>query len=243
MKIEICENYEEMSRRAAEIFQKEIKENPKCVLGLATGSTPVGMYEKLCTMGLDFSGVKTVNLDEYYPISPENENSYRYFMNENLFSKVNIDKKNTHVPNGAAKNPDKECRKYDEMIENLGGIDLQVLGIGANGHIGFNEPGAELVAKTHVTALTESTIKANARFFDDISSVPTHALTMGIITLRSTSFSFFPRKKPIKGFNFLCAPKLYKNFLISLWNSTTSPMAPTLTALSRMLPKRRISST
>ena len=183
MKIEICENYEEMSRRAAEIFQKEIKENPKCVLGLATGSTPVGMYEKLCAMGLDFSGVKTVNLDEYYPISPENENSYRYFMNENLFSKVNIDKKNTHVPNGAAKNPDEECEKYDEMIENLGGIDLQVLGIGANGHIGFNEPGAELVAKTHVTALTESTIKANARFFDDISSVPTHALTMGMASI------------------------------------------------------------
>lgn len=185
MKFIICENYDEMSAKAADIFIKEITEKPNCVLGLATGSTPVGMYEKIVRADLDFSRVTTVNLDEYYPITPENENSYRYFMNKNLFDKVNIDKKNTHVPNGTAKDAEKECESYDAMINQLGGIDLQVLGIGQNGHIGFNEPSDALVAGTHVTELSESTIEANSRFFENESDVPRHALTMGMASIFS----------------------------------------------------------
>lgn len=183
MKFEICENYDEMSLRAAAVFAEEIKKRPDCVLGLATGSTPVGMYEKLSSMGLDFSKVKTVNLDEYYPISPKNENSYRFFMNENLFSKVNINMDNTHVPNGLADDADEECKKYDEMIDRLGGIDLQVLGIGENGHIGFNEPGTSLVSKTHVTELSDDTVRVNSRFFENEQMVPRKALTMGMTSI------------------------------------------------------------
>ncbi|MBR7082585.1 MAG: glucosamine-6-phosphate deaminase [Clostridia bacterium] len=185
MKFIVCENYDEMSARAAEIFIKEITEKPDCVLGLATGSTPIGMYEKLAAANLDFSRVTTVNLDEYYPILPENENSYRYFMNKNLFDKVNIDKNNTHVPSGTAKDAEEECRNYDKIIEKLGGIDLQVLGIGQNGHIGFNEPSDVLVAGTHVTELSESTIEANSRFFVSESDVPRQALTMGMASIFS----------------------------------------------------------
>ena len=183
MKFIVCENYDEMSAKAAEFIKKEIENDPRCVLGLATGSTPVGMYEKLAGMGLDFSGVTTVNLDEYYPISPENKESYRFFMNSNLFDKVNIDKKNTHVPCGTAADPDAECKRYDAMIRDLGGIDLQVLGIGENGHIGFNEPSDALIADTHVTSLSESTIKANSRFFESESDVPKRALTMGMASI------------------------------------------------------------
>ena len=185
MKFIVCENYDEMSARAADIFIKEITENPRCVLGLATGSTPIGMYEKLAAANLDFSRVTTVNLDEYYPILPENENSYRYFMNKNLFDKVNIDKNNTHVPSGTAKDAEEECLNYDKIIEKLGGIDLQMLGIGQNGHIGFNEPSDALVSGTHLTDLTESTIEANSRFFENESDVPRHALTMGMASIFS----------------------------------------------------------
>ena len=185
MKFEICKDYSEMSKRAADVFADVIRSKPDAVLGLATGSTPEGMYAELSAMGLDFSDIKTVNLDEYYPISPENENSYRYFMNKHLFSNVNVKIENTYVPNGSAADPDLECEEYDAMIERLGGIDLQVLGIGPNGHIGFNEPGDVLFSNTHVTSLTESTIKANSRFFDDISEVPTKALTMGMSSILS----------------------------------------------------------
>ena len=183
MRFIVCENYDEMSAKAADIFIEEITENPRCVLGLATGSSPVGMYEKIAEANLDFSGVTTVNLDEYYPIPPENEKSYRYFMDKNLFDKVNIDKKNTHVPNGQAPNPKAECQRYDALIKELGGIDLQVLGIGKNGHIGFNEPADELVAGTHLTALKKSTIEANSRFFEREKDVPKHALTMGMASI------------------------------------------------------------
>ena len=183
MKFIVCENYDEMSAKAAEFIKKEIENDPHCVLGLATGSSPVGMYEKLAGMCLDFSSVTTVNLDEYYPISPENENSYRYFMNKNLFDRVNIKKENTHGPDGTAPDPDAECARYDALIRALGGIDLQVLGIGKNGHIGFNEPSDSLVADTHVTALSESTIKANSRFFASESDVPKRALTMGMASI------------------------------------------------------------
>ena len=189
MELIICENYEKMSARAAAIVADVIKGNPACVLGLATGSTPVGMYRKLIEMNktgeIDFSQVTTVNLDEYYPISPDNDQSYRYFMNVNLFDHVNIDKSRTFVPDGTATDPDEACAAYETLVKQVGPADIQVLGIGQNGHIGFNEPAAALEPATHVTDLTESTIKANARFFASEADVPTKALTMGIGTILS----------------------------------------------------------
>ena len=187
MRVIVCENYDEMSREAAKIIESIVTLKPNCVLGLATGSTPVGMYKILsekCKAGeLDFSSVKSYNLDEYYPISPDNDQSYRYFMNENLFNHINIDKSNTFVPNGQATDIEKECKEYDEMISKMGGADIQVLGIGNNGHIAFNEPDAELVAGTHVTGLTQSTIEVNSRFFASIDDVPTKAVTMGMASI------------------------------------------------------------
>lgn len=187
MRVIVCENYDEMSKEAAKLMEGLITLNPTCVLGLATGSTPVGMYKILsekCKNGeLDFSTVKSYNLDEYYPISPDNDQSYRYFMNDNLFNHINIDKANTFVPDGQAKDIEKACKEYDEMIDKMGGADIQVLGIGNNGHIAFNEPDEELVAGTHVTGLTESTIQANSRFFASIDDVPTQAVTMGMASI------------------------------------------------------------
>ena len=187
MKLIICKNYEEMSAAAAEIVAEAMKANPACVLGLATGSTPVGMYQRLIDMNkageIDFANVTTVNLDEYYPISPENDQSYRYFMNENLFNHVNIDKSRTFVPDGQAADPAAACEAYEEIVAKVGPAAVQVLGIGQNGHIGFNEPDSALEVKTHVTGLTKSTIKANARFFASEADVPTKALTMGIGTI------------------------------------------------------------
>ncbi len=187
MKIIVCDNYEEMSKEAAKIFADVIKSKPNAVLGLATGSTPIGMYNELAAMNksgeIDFSNITTFNLDEYYPIKRTNEQSYYYFMNENLFSKINIDRDNTHIPDGQTDNPDEECASYEESITEAGGIDIQILGIGQNGHIGFNEPDSTLNTHTHLTTLTQNTIQANARFFDDISEVPTSALTMGIATI------------------------------------------------------------
>lgn len=187
MKIIVCRNYAEMSAESAKIVADQIKSKPDCVLGLATGSTPEGMYACLSTMHrdekLDFSKVTSVNLDEYYPIAPDNDQSYRYFMNFHLFDKVNIDKSNTYVPDGTAEDPDKFCADYEKLIEELGGVDLQVLGIGRNAHIGFNEPGDILYPDTHLTELTPSTVEANSRFFDSVDDVPKHALTMGIASI------------------------------------------------------------
>ena len=191
MKLIVCKSYEEMSDAAARIVADVMKAKPACVLGLATGSTPVGMYKKLIEMNqsgeIDFSAVTTVNLDEYYPISPENDQSYRYFMNENLFDHVNVDKARTFVPDGTAADPVAACKAYEEIVASVGPADVQVLGIGQNGHIGFNEPAAALEVCTHVTDLTESTIKANARFFASEADVPTRALTMGIGTILGAS--------------------------------------------------------
>ncbi len=184
MKIIVCENYAEMSKKAAAIVAGQVAMKPNCVLGLATGSTPLGLYDNLaekCEKGeIDFSAVTSVNLDEYYPLSPENDQSYRYFMNKNLFDRINIDKSRTFVPNGLAEDAEAECKAYEERIDALGGIDLQVLGIGPNGHIGFNEPDDTLSAVTHLTGLTDSTIEANSRFFESKADVPTKALTMGM---------------------------------------------------------------
>lgn len=187
MRVIVCDNYNEVSEKAAQIVAGQIYLKPNCILGLATGSTPIGMYEKLSAMHaegkLDFSDVTTFNLDEYYPIKKSNSQSYDYFMNEQLFSKVNVKKQNIHIPNGETDSPEDECKNYDALIDATGGVDVQILGIGVNGHIGFNEPDAELVSGTHVTALTESTVKANSRFFASEDEVPTKALTMGIATI------------------------------------------------------------
>lgn len=184
MKIIVTKSYEEMSKLGAEEIVKLISFKSDCVLGLATGSTPQGMYKELISLykanKVDFSGVTSVNLDEYIGLKADNPQSYKYFMENNLFNHVNINKKNTFIPNGTAIDMEKECRLYDERIEELGGIDLQILGIGQNGHIGFNEPSDFLSLSTHVTNLSKDTIEANSRFFQSINDVPTQAITMGL---------------------------------------------------------------
>ena len=187
MKILVAENYEAMSLAAADMITAQIKEKPDCVLGLATGGTPVGTYRVLVDRyqkgALDFSRVTTFNLDEYYPIDTKDSHSYRYFMNDNLFNHVNVPAENIHIPNGEAEDADAECENYEKMLEAAGGIDLQILGIGLNGHIGFNEPDHTLVPATHKTPLTESTMAANARFFTDGAKMPNSALTMGMASI------------------------------------------------------------
>ncbi|HJG82038.1 MAG TPA: glucosamine-6-phosphate deaminase [Lacrimispora saccharolytica] len=184
MRIIRTENYEELSRRAADRIAAQILVKPDCVLGLATGSTPEGTYRELVdryeTGILDFSQVSSVNLDEYKGLSGDNDQSYRYFMNHHLFDHVNIDKTRTHVPNGLEPDSDKACADYDAQIRAMGGVDLQLLGIGGNGHIGFNEPCEEFIVGTHCVDLAQSTIEANARFFASIDEVPKKAYTMGI---------------------------------------------------------------
>ena len=184
MRIYVAESYENMSRKAANILSAQVILNPNSVLGLATGSTPIGMYKQLVSWynkgDLDFSQVKSVNLDEYVGLSPDHDQSYRYFMQKNLFDHVNIDPANTNVPDGLAADPDEACRRYNQIIRDLGGIDIQVLGMGHNGHIGFNEPDDGFELETHVVDLQESTINANARFFASRDDVPRQAMTMGI---------------------------------------------------------------
>ncbi|MDR3730064.1 MAG: glucosamine-6-phosphate deaminase [Oscillospiraceae bacterium] len=177
-------DYEAMSLRAARIMAAEVVRKPECVLGLATGSTPVGAYRQLSQWNqegqLSFREVRTVNLDEYKGLEPTHDQSYRYFMQVNFFDHLDILRENTHVPNGMAADADAECKRYDELIRSLGYADLQLLGIGHNGHIGFNEPGSAFVAPTHVVDLTERTIEANSRFFASADDVPRQAMTMGI---------------------------------------------------------------
>lgn len=187
MKVIITKNYEEMSKVAGDILAEQIKNNPESVLGLATGSTPIGLYKHLIELNkkgiISFKTINTVNLDEYVGLEPTHDQSYRYFMNTNLFDHVDIDKNNTNVPSGIAKDFDAECERYENVIKNLGGIDIQLLGIGNNGHIGFNEPDDHFAKLTHVTGLTKSTIEANARFFEKENDVPTKAISMGIKTI------------------------------------------------------------
>jgi len=187
MKIICGKDYKDMSRKAANIISAQIILKDNCVLGLATGSTPIGAYEKLVEWyekgDLDFSKVKTINLDEYRGLPEDDEHSYRYFMNKQLFEKVNIDINNTYVPNGLEPDSNKACDDYNNIIEELGGIDLQLLGMGHNGHIGFNEPGIAFETKTHCVDLTETTMKANQRFFTGDDKVPSQAYTMGIKTI------------------------------------------------------------
>ncbi len=184
MRIIRTKDYQEMSRRAAGLISAQIIMKPECVLGLATGSTPVGLYRQLVEGyrkgDLDFSRVTTVNLDEYKGLSRENEQSYYYFMNDNLFRHVNIDREKTHLPDGMEPDSGKACADYNGIIDAVGGIDLQLLGLGHNGHIGFNEPCVHFELGTHCVDLTESTIRANRRFFDSYEAVPRQAYTMGI---------------------------------------------------------------
>ena len=184
MEVIIKETYEEMSREAAEMVRKGLKKKPGMVLGLATGSTPLGLYKELARMhkeeALDFSQVVTFNLDEYVGLQPDHPQSYRYFMNENLFNHINIKMENTHVPDGMAKDLEAHCEEYEEMIKKAGGIDLQVLGIGSDGHIAFNEPCSSLGSRTRIKTLTKQTIEDNSRFFEKEEDVPIFAITMGV---------------------------------------------------------------
>ena len=187
MNIIRAKDYQDMSRKAANIISAQIIMKPDCVLGLATGSTTVGTYRQLIEWyekgDLDFSRVSTVNLDEYRGLTHIDPQSYYYFMQENLFDHVNIDKAATHVPDGTNPDAADACAKHEQIIKSLGGIDLQLLGLGNNGHIGFNEPGAAFEKETHLVDLAESTIRANARFFTSIDEVPKQAYTMGIRTI------------------------------------------------------------
>lgn len=184
MKLIQTSSYDTMSRQAANIISAHVILKPDSVLGLATGSTPIGIYKQLIDWhkkgDLDFSKTRTINLDEYCGLPPTHGQSYRYFMEQNLFRHINIKKQNIHVPNGTAPDLDEECARYDSLIKDLGGVDLQLLGIGHNGHIGFNEPNDIFDKSTHIVELKQSTIDANARFFASADEVPRRAITMGI---------------------------------------------------------------
>ncbi|MEG2117366.1 MAG: glucosamine-6-phosphate deaminase [Clostridia bacterium] len=183
MLVIVVKNYEEMSKAGYEVIKDVVLKNPKAVLGLATGSTPIGIYKNMiadCQNGeVSYKDITTVNLDEYIGLDKSDDQSYVYFMNENLFNHIDIDKKNTNLPNGRAIDPQAECARYTELVKNTR-QDLQLLGLGSNGHIGFNEPNTPFSSTTHIVDLTENTIKDNARFFTSIDDVPTQAITMGI---------------------------------------------------------------
>ena len=187
MEIIVCKTYQEMSQAAADITARQIDRKANTVLGLATGSTPVGLYQNLVKMNrdgiIDFSGVTTFNLDEYVGLPKEHPCSYHRFMFDNLFDHINIKMENIHLPDGQAPSLENECKAYEQMIAKAGGIDLQLLGVGHNGHIGFNEPGTPFESVTHVVELTQSTIQANSRFFNSPDEVPRRAVSMGIKTI------------------------------------------------------------
>ncbi len=187
MKIINVGNYQELSERAAKIVIETVQNKPNAVLGLATGSTPIGLYNELiddhAKNGTSYRKICTFNLDEYVGLEGSHPQSYLYFMRQHLFNHIDISLENTFIPNGKAEDMMKECERYEELIKEKGGIDLQILGIGQNGHIGFNEPGTSFSSRTHIIQLTESTRKANSRFFSSMDEVPTHAVTVGIQTI------------------------------------------------------------
>ncbi len=195
LNIYVFDSYDQMSEKAANMIAGQINLKPETVLGLATGSTPVGTYKELIKRyeegDVDFSEVKTFNLDEYYPIEPTNNQSYDYFMKENLFNHINIKKENVHIPSGVSKDVEADCKKYDEMIEKSGNIDIQVLGIGVNGHIGFNEPDVKFETGTHRVKLDEETIISNSRFFNSKDEVPKEAVSMGIKNIMNSKKIIF----------------------------------------------------
>ena len=187
MEVIIQDGYDDMSRQAALIFAQTLNAKPDAVLGLATGSTPLGLYKELIRMhreeGLDFSQVTTFNLDEYVGLSKEHSQSYHYFMHENLFQHINISEQNIYIPSGTTSNYQAFCEWYEQRIVESGGIDLQVLGIGSDGHMAFNEPGSSLGSRTRIKTLTSQTIEDNARFFDSPDEVPVYSITMGVGTI------------------------------------------------------------
>lgn len=187
MRVIRAKDYRDASRKAANIISAQVILKPESVLGLATGSSPIGIYQQLIKWyekgDVDFSGVKAVNLDEYVGLSAEHDQSYAYFMRHNFFDHINIDPRNTNIPNGLDPDAQRECKRYDDLLHSLGGVDLQLLGLGGNGHIGFNEPGNEFIKGTHCVELTQGTIDANARFFENESLVPRKAYTMGILDI------------------------------------------------------------
>lgn len=187
MRIIVAANYIEMSKKAADIVASQIILKPESVVGLATGGTPIGFYKELIKIYKDgkfsFQDVKTFNLDEYYGLDKNNPQSYHYYMMDNLFQHIDINIRNINIPSGTAKDIEVECRSYEAKIKNAGGIDIQVLGIGTNGHIGFNEPDIKFEARTHLVSLDEETIEANSRFFNSIEEVPKSAISMGIKTI------------------------------------------------------------
>jgi glucosamine-6-phosphate deaminase len=187
MQVIISETYEELSKAAARAVAKTLNSKPNAVLGLATGSSPLGLYKELIRMhkeeGLDFSQVSTFNLDEYVGLRADHPQSYHYFMNQNLFNHINVARQNVYIPSGTTDNYEAFCRWYEQRIVDCGGIDLQVLGIGSDGHIAFNEPSSSLGSRTRIKTLAESTIKDNARFFDKPEDVPIYAITMGVGTI------------------------------------------------------------
>lgn len=187
MKLIRTDNYSEMSLEAGKIIVDRIRSNPSLTLGLATGSTPKGVYEYLIQdhkeNGTTYKQVKSVNLDEYVGMSAKDPNSYHYFMRQNLFNHLDILESHTHIPRGDANDLEQECIRYEQLLKELGGVDLQLLGIGQNGHIGFNEPGTPFSTRTHIVTLAKNTREANSRFFNSLDEVPTHALTMGIASI------------------------------------------------------------
>lgn len=187
MRIIIAKNYQDLSFKAASIIAGQLLLKPNSVLGLATGSTPLQTYQELVKMyrenNLDFSEAKTFNLDEYIGLTSDDKNSYHYYMDSNFFNHVNIRRSSIHIPNGMAKDLEEECEAYEQQIQKNNGIDLQILGIGKNGHIGFNEPDLKFETATHVVKLDQETINDNARFFSSIENVPQHAISMGIKTI------------------------------------------------------------
>jgi len=194
MRIIVEDNYDKLSEKAAQIVAQKIRENPRIVLGLATGVTTIGLYKELGRMykeeGLDFANVTTFNLDEYVGLAPDHPQSYNFAMNENLFYKINIPETNIFIPYGPVRNIEKHCQWYEKIIQEKGGIDFQIIGIGGNGHIGFNEPGSSFDSVTRVVDLDKKTIKDNARFFDSINDVPKQAMTMGISTIMNAKECF-----------------------------------------------------
>ena len=190
MRILVVDNYEEMSKKSASMIASQVILKPNSVLGLATGDTPLGMYKELIKLynqkEVDFKEVRTFNLDEYYGLNRENPQSYYSYMINNLFNNINISRENINVPSGMAKDIDAACLEYENKIKEAGGIDMQVLGIGGNGHIGFNEPDVNFEAETHLVNLDEQTIEANSRFFESIEDVPVKAISMGIKTIMSS---------------------------------------------------------
>lgn len=225
MNILVFEDFETLSIEAAKRVEQQVRDNSQSVLGLATGSTPIGLYRKMAEgiqkRGMSYKQVQTINLDEYIGLDPEHPRSYHTFMEDHLFKHIDIPSENQHLPNGKPASVEEECQRYEQLIDTIGPIDLQILGLGTNGHIGFNEPGTEAGTKTHCVQLAESTREDNARFFGSIDEVPTHAITMGIDSILKSKeiLVLASGKNKAEAVKILLEKKVTKEFPASyLWN-------------------------